>query len=122
MLHDWQEQMDKMDKAKQDYYNSVKQRSHIYASIPINRTKAIEVQTEDFDAFLMACILKADSKYRLTPFSFVLFEYYLKSFHKRFKNPVKVWYHIATLHCYDEITNKNGHFRLIEHAYYQNGA
>jgi hypothetical protein len=73
MLHDWQEQMDKMDKAKQDYYSSIKQRSHIYSTIPLNRTKAIEVLPEEFDAFLMACILKADAKYRLTPFSFSIF-------------------------------------------------
>jgi hypothetical protein len=122
MLHDWQEQMDKMDKAKQDYYSSIKQRSHIYSTIPLNRTKAIEVLPEEFDAFLMACILKADAKYRLTPFSFALFDYYLNSFQRRFKNPVKAWYHTATLHCFDTITDKNGHFRLIEHAEYQYGA
>ena len=121
MWFDWEEQLQSMTDEKRLYYTAIKQRAEAVV-IPQNITSAIEIQPEDFDAFLLACVFKADQRDRLTSFSFELYDYYLKSFLRRFKNPVRVCYKTAILHCQDIITRKNGHFRLIEEANYCYGA
>jgi hypothetical protein len=122
MLQDWTTELAAMDPVRQEYYNEIRQRSAAFDNIPTSYAKGLQIDPHDFDAFLMACVFKADRQYRLTPFSFELYEYYLKSFTRRFKNPVVVWYHTAVLHCWETLSGKNGHFRLIEEASYQYGA
>jgi len=120
MFQDWDILLATMDEDKKAYYKEIRERANRF-NIP-KMTPGILIEPNDFDAFLMACVIKADKLYRLTEFSVELYDYYLNSFKRRFKNPVYVWYNKAALHCVDSVTEKMGHFRLIEQAEYCYGA
>jgi hypothetical protein len=120
MRQDWDELFAKETPEKQQYYAALRERCNAF-EVPRREAKAIVIQPEDLDWFLLACILIADV-YRLTSYQFSWFEKDLLILKKRVKNPVLAWYPLATLHMRDTVTNKNMHLRLIESVGYQYGA
>jgi len=115
MLIDWDTIMATLSPEQRIKYAQIRVQSSTY-QIPRLEKDALIIQPEEFDAVLMAAAFKADEKYRIPkgegPFPFEVYVEHVKSFMRRFKNPVKVWYPHAVLHVQDSINHRNGHFRL----------
>ncbi len=115
MLTDWDAIMATLSPEQRIKYAEIRAKSVTY-QIPRLENNAIIIEPEEFEAVLMAAAFKADEKYRMPkgegPFPFEEYIEHVKSFNRRFKNPVKLWYPHAVLHVQDSINGRNGHFRL----------